>query len=44
MFEGCCKECAQDSSLRLEAERKLRKDKAFETVEGQHREVVTGSW
>jgi hypothetical protein len=33
--EGCRKECAQESFLRLRVIRKLRKDKAFEIVEGQ---------
>jgi hypothetical protein len=43
VFEGCRKECVQESFLRLRVIRKLRKDKAFEIVEGQCREVVTGS-
>jgi hypothetical protein len=30
VFEGCHKECVQDSSLRLEAERKLRRYRTFE--------------
>jgi hypothetical protein len=34
VVEGCCKGCVQDSSLRIEAERKLRKDKVFDIVEG----------
>lgn len=38
--KGCCKECAQESFLRLRVIRKLRKDKAFETIEGQRREDV----
>jgi hypothetical protein len=29
VFEGCRKECAQDSSLRLDVEEKIRKDKAL---------------
>jgi hypothetical protein len=41
VFEGCRKECVQESFLRLRVIRKLRKDKAFEIVEGQCREVVT---
>jgi hypothetical protein len=40
--EGCRKECAQESFLRLRVITKLRKDKAFETVEGQRREVAPG--
>jgi hypothetical protein len=35
VFEGCRKECVQESFLRLRVIRKLRKDKAFEIVEGQ---------
>jgi hypothetical protein len=37
VFGGCRKECVQGSSLRLEVVRKLRKDKAFETIEGSTR-------
>jgi hypothetical protein len=37
VFGGCRKECAQESSLRLEVMRKLRRDKAFETIEGRTR-------
>jgi hypothetical protein len=33
-FEGCRKECAQESFLRLRVVKKLRKDKAFEIIEG----------
>jgi hypothetical protein len=41
--EGCRKECVQEFCLRLRVIRKLRKDKAFELVEGQCREAVAGS-
>jgi hypothetical protein len=30
VFEGCHKECVQDSSLRLDAERKIRRYRTFE--------------
>jgi hypothetical protein len=39
--ESCRKECAQEYFLRLGVIRKLRKDKTFEFVEGQRREVAT---
>jgi hypothetical protein len=32
VFGGCCKECLQESYLRLEVVRKLRKDKTFELL------------
>jgi hypothetical protein len=32
VFGGCHKECVQESSLRLEVVRKLRKDKTFELL------------
>jgi hypothetical protein len=40
--KGCGKECTQESFLRIRVITKLRKDKAFETVEGQCREVAPG--
>jgi hypothetical protein len=40
--KSCRKECAQEAFLRIRVIRKLRKDKAFEFVEGQRREVATG--
>ena len=43
VFEDCRKECAQESFLSLRVIKKLRKDKAFEIVEGQCKEAVTGS-
>jgi hypothetical protein len=35
--ESCRKECTQESSLRLRVVRKLRRDKAFEAIEGSIR-------
>jgi hypothetical protein len=35
--ESCHKECAQESSLRLRFVRNLRRDKAFEAIEGSIR-------
>jgi hypothetical protein len=43
VFEGCRKECTQESFPRLRIIRKLKKDKAFEAVEEQCREAVAGS-
>jgi hypothetical protein len=38
--ESCRKECVQESSLRLRVVRKLRRDKAFENIEGSIRSLV----
>jgi hypothetical protein len=40
VFEGCHKECVQESSLRLEVVRNIRKDKSFETIEGKYKKLV----
>jgi hypothetical protein len=37
LFEGFRKECVQGSSLRFEVVRELRRDNAFETIEGNTR-------
>jgi hypothetical protein len=39
VFEGCRKECVQESFSKTQSWRKLRKDKAFEIVEGLHRKL-----
>jgi hypothetical protein len=37
VLEGFHKECMQESSLRLRVVRKLKRDKAFEAIEGSTR-------